>query len=96
MYEVWVVWLKSGFLFGYKMGFLLSIIVGVSSGFLTSKEFALGFKCLNLRGDCLINRAPSYFQKFTRFQMHEEAFEEQRKLSLWYPIIKVRIEGRGV
>jgi hypothetical protein len=51
------------------MGFLLSIIVGVSSGFLTSKEFALGFKCLNLRGDCLMNRSPSYFQKFTRFQM---------------------------
>jgi hypothetical protein len=78
------------------MGFLLSIIVGVSLGFLTSKESALGFKCLNLRVDCIMNRSPSYFQKFTRFQMHEEAFEEQRKSSLWYPIIKVRIEGRGV
>jgi len=43
-----------------------------------------------------MNESPSYFQKFTRFQMHEEAFEEQRKLSLWYPIIKVWIKGRGV
>ncbi len=46
------------------------------------KRICFGFQVSEFKRRDLMNRSPSYFQKFTRFKMHEEAFEEQRKLSL--------------